>query len=106
MKTFRISTWVMAAALALGVSTARAEDARLGMANAKNLVEHTVTIDDQVYRVGSNTRILNHAGRPMELSEVVTEADLGGRVELDRVTYAYEANGGVLVLLQAADPRY
>ena len=105
MKTLRITTWVLTAALALGVSTARAESPSVGMANAKNLVERTVTIDDQVYRVRANTRILDRAGRPMELSEVVTEADLGGRVDLDRVSYAYEANGGVLVLLQSAEPR-
>jgi hypothetical protein len=106
MRTFRTTSWVMMAALALGVSTASAQELPVGLAVSKNLVERTITIDDQVYRVGSDTRLVDRNGKRIQLSQVVTEADLGGRVDLDQVTYAYDANGSALVLLQAVEARH
>jgi hypothetical protein len=105
MKTIRISSVVAALALALGATGAGAESLPVGVANSKNLVERTVTIDDQTYRVTDATRILNKNGRRMSLADVTTEADMGPLVPLDEVTYAYDPAGDVLVLLRAQDAR-
>jgi hypothetical protein len=105
MKTIRMTSTMAVLALALGATGAGAEDLPVGVANSKNLVEHTVTIDDQTYRVTDATRIVGKDGRRMRLVDVTTEADLGPIVPLDQVTYAYDPAGDVLVLLRAQDAR-
>jgi len=88
--------------LALHAQPAAAQDLPLGVLKSKNVVERTVVIDDQTFRVTDRTEILDLAGRPMRFEALSTAAEQGPLVELDRVTYAYDANGDVLALLQAA----
>ena len=82
---------------------AASEDLPIGTVEAKNLVERTVTIDDQTYRVDGSTRILGKEGRPMTLEQVQTVAGQGKLVRLDDVTYAYDAQGSRLAELRAVD---
>ena len=105
MKGIKIAFAAAIGAAFLAAPGAGAQDLPLGTANAKNVVEGTVTIDDQVYRVTSATRILGRDGRRMRLEQVTTEADFPDLVPLDQVTYAYAADGSTLAVLQAAQPR-
>lgn len=104
MKAMKTVIGAALAALWLQVGQAAAEEAdlRVGTARAKNLVERTVTIDDQTFRVTEATRIQDRGGRPMRLEQVQTAADQGAVVDLDRVSYAYEVDGDVLALLKAS----
>lgn len=102
MKSFKTLILAALAAAVFAPGTARAEsDLPVGVAQAKNLVERTVTIDDQTYRVTGATRITDLEGLPMPLERVETAADHGGLVRLDAVTYAYDARGGTLAVLKA-----
>ena len=101
MKRFKFVIAAGFAALALSASPAAAGDLPVGIAQSKNVVQHTVTIDDQTFKVTGQTEILDIAGRPMRLENVETAADQGPVVELDRVIYAYDASGDVLALLRA-----
>jgi len=94
-----LGTWILG--LALLALPAAAEDLPVGIAQSKNLVQRSLTIDDQTFKVTEQTGIFDLAGRPMRLEQVETAADQGELVELDRVTYAYEAAGSVLVTLRA-----
>ncbi len=102
MKLFKITLAMGVAAFALQVSSARAaEDLPVGIVDSKNQVQRTVTIDDQAYKVTAQTQIFDLAGLPLPFEAVQTAADFGGVVEADRVTFAYDAHGDVLVLLRA-----
>jgi len=89
------------AALALAGPALAEEDLPIGTADSKNLVQRTVTIDDQSYQVTEQTAIFDLAGRAMPLERVATKADFADAVEADRVTYAYDAADRVLVTLRA-----
>jgi len=89
--------WLQAAPVAAEAE----DDLAVGTARSKNLVERTVTIDDQTFRVTDSTRIEDREGRPMRLEQVETAAEHGALLEIDRVTYAYDAAGDVLELLKA-----
>jgi len=99
----RYKNWMAAAVAAwvLPALPAAAQDVNVGIARSKNLVQSTVTIDDQTFKVTDRTRILDRAGRPMAFEAVETQADLGPIGELDRVTYAYDAANDVLTVLRA-----
>jgi len=102
MKLFRITLATAVAAFALQVSPARAsDDLPIGMAESKNRVQRTLTIDDQVYKVTAKTEIFDLTGQPLPFEQVETAADHDDGIDLDRVTYAYDAHGDVLVLLRA-----
>jgi len=102
MKAFKTIFAVALAATWLPAAAARAnEDLPVGVLHAKNVVERTVTIDDQKFRVTDRTEIRDLAGRPLRLEQLETAADQGPLVELDRVTFAYDAHGDALALLKA-----
>jgi hypothetical protein len=104
MKATKTMIGAALAALWLQAMPAAAEPADslpVGTARSKNLVERTVTIDDQTFRVTAKTRIEDRSGRPMRLEQVRTAQEEGELVELDAVTYAYDAAGDVLELLKA-----
>lgn len=103
MMRFKIALAAVAAAFCLQPGPAGAEDLPIGTAHAKNLVERTVTIDDQTYRVDGTTRILDVEGRPMALEQVKTADQFQGLVPLDDVTYAYDAHGSRLAELRAVE---
>jgi hypothetical protein len=98
-----IAATLLAIALQAGGAAAAGENAPIGTVTAKNLVERTVTIDDQTYRVDGSTRILGKEGQPMTLEQVQTAAGHGALVRLDDVTYAYDARGGSLEEMRAVD---
>ena len=93
-------------AVTLGLSLlalpAAAEDLPVGIVQSKNLVQRNLTIDDQVFKVTAQTKIYDVAGRPIRLEQVLTAEEQGALVEIDRVTYAYEAAGSVMVQMRAA----
>jgi len=95
-----LGAWILS--LTLLANPARAEDPPIGIAQSKNLVQRSLTIDDQTFEVTGQTALFDLAGRPMRLEQVETTADQGDFVELDRVSYAYEAAGSVLLTLRAA----
>jgi hypothetical protein len=97
-KSILVAAIVTLASLAL---PAAAGDLPIGIADSKNLVQRTVTIDDQTFKVTDRTEIFDLSGLPLRFENVGTAADQGPIVELDRITYAYDAEGDVLVLLRA-----
>jgi hypothetical protein len=100
MKGIQIAIAGAVGALLLAAPATWAQSLPVGVARSKNLVERTVTIDDQTYRVTGETRILDRNGAPLRLEEVVTEREMGDRVVVDQVTYAYDAQGNTLSLLE------
>ena len=55
MKRFKFVIAAGFAALALSASPAAAGDLPVGIAQSKNVVQHTVTIDDQTFKVTDRT---------------------------------------------------
>ena len=102
MKPFKILTVAAAVAFALGASPAGAQgDLPIGTAEKKNLVQRTVTIDDQVFKVTAKTEIYDLTGLPIQLERVSTVEELSEPVDAGRVTYAYDAAGSTLLVLRA-----
>jgi len=102
MTVLRIVLGAALVGVAWNAGPAHAQDLPVGILKSKNVVERTVVIDDQTFRVTDRTEILDLAGRPLRFEALATAAEQGPLVELDRVTYAYDANGDVLARLQAA----
>lgn len=99
MKRFRIPLAVLAASWAFPVAAADLDELPIGVLSGKNVVERTVTIDDQTtYRVTETTKLRALDGSPITLEQLRAAS----RNHLGMV--AYEDQGGALTLLQEVDP--
>ncbi len=95
------STIGTALAVMMMGTVALAEDLPVDQIESKDMATQTVTIDNHQYEVTGETRILDLAGNPMTLAQVKTLADNDmPPVSMDECTFAYDAKGSVLDLLQ------